>query len=436
MGRTFEVAAGLVAALFSWVPFLLNLVRSLFTIGAERRRVAAALGKWGAAPESPPKVDTADKPWTVFVIAGEASGDRLAASVVKRLKRRHKGVRVRGFGGPRMAEAGCELDEDLVSDAVMGVTAVLAQAPRFVSLFARYLRILDEERPDAVLMVDYPGFNFRAGSAARRRGVPVTWYVLPQIWAWAPWRAGRVAAAADHRLAILPFEPEFYADRGIETSFAGYPLFADRDREPVNGRLATLLHSAPGPLVAVLPGSRRKEVRDNLPGLLVILERLRERMPHLRAVIASASPKVHAVIEEMLPEGADVSVVDGGAHTVLSEARVALCVSGTVTMDCVHADVPAVVAYRIGALSRVLKPLLVTSPHIAMANLLAGEEIYPETHDPVGDADRMAAHLESCMRDGDERDRIVAATEKIRRRLTEQHAASLVTAALAQSATG
>ncbi len=416
-GRAAEIAGGLAATLFSSVPFLLSLGRSLVASRGERARVEGALARWDPPPGPPPPPGPA-RAGCVFVIAGEPSGDRIAAGAVAALRRRHPGVRARGFGGPLLAAAGARLDHDLASDAVMGFFAVLRAAPRILGLYARYLRILDEERPDAVLLVDYPGFNLRAAQAARRRGIPVVWYVVPQIWAWAPWRAARVGRTKADLCVVLPFERAFYADRGIPARYVGYPLFESLDGEAPDAALAERLRAGGRPVLAVLPGSRRQEIEGNLAALLGAVALLRKRMPEVRPVIACAGPGLRPLVDARVREsGLEVEVLDGGARTLLSAARAALCVSGTITMECVHAGIPAVVVYRLSAPKRLLLPVVLTVPRFGLANLLAGKALYPEHADPAGEAEAMAAELEERLRDGPARERDLGEVAALRGRV-------------------
>ncbi|MCK6479790.1 MAG: lipid-A-disaccharide synthase [Planctomycetes bacterium] len=418
-GRAGEVARGVAGALLSFLPFGANLLRSLATAGAERRRVIEALARWDPPPPapSPPGPPRGGR---LLVIAGEPSGDRIAAGAVAALLRRHPGVAVRGYGGARLAAAGARLDHDLAADAVMGVGAVLRSAPRFVGLYARLLRLLDGERPDALLLVDYPGFNLRAAEAARRRGIPVVWFVAPQIWAWAPWRAARIGRAATDLCVILPFERAFYADRGIPGArYVGYPVADAGDREPADGPLLGRLRSGPGPVLALLPGSRRQEVAGNLPAMLRAAALLRSRRPDLRPVLACAGPRLRPLVDAAVARAAlPVEVLDGKARTLLEASRAALAVSGTVTMECLQAGVPTVVAYRVSALGRAAMPHLLTVPRFTLANLLAGEPIFPEHADPEGDVEAMAGELHALLDEGPERARVLSSVERIRARLS------------------
>ncbi len=420
MGRTaraFETAGTLGAALVSAVPFLLSLGRSLFTARAERRRVEEALGRWDPPPP-PAAAPAGRRGGRLLVVAGEPSGDRIAAGAVEALARRRPGAAVRGFGGRHMAAAGVRLDHDLASDAVMGFFAVVKAAPRILSLYRLYLRILDEDRPDAVLLVDYPGFNVRAAQAARRRGIPVVWYVVPQIWAWAPWRAGRIARAATDLCVILPFERAFYAGRGIGVRHVGYPLFEDMDGEGIDAATAAGLREGGRPVLAVLPGSRRQEIEKNLGPLLRAVGLLLERMPEVRPVIACAGPRLRPRIDALVrASGLAVEVLDGQARTLLACARAAACVSGTVTMECVHAGVPAVIVYRVSPVGRAFMPVLLTIPWFGLANLLAGKVVYPEHADPDRDAGAVASELEERLRDGPAREACLREVSALRARV-------------------
>ena len=430
IARAFETAGTLAATLGAAIPFSLSLGRSLFTARAERRRVLEALRRWDGPPPPPPD-PPAGLRGRVFVVAGEPSGDRLAAGVVRALRRRDPGVEVRGFGGAELAAAGARLDHDLASDAVMGFFAVVAAAPRIVRLWNRYLRILDEERPDAVLLVDYPGFNIRAANAARARGIPVAWYVVPSAWAWAPWRARRIGRAATDPCVVLPFERAFYADRGIAVRYVGYPVFEALDAEGTDSALASRLREGGRPVLALLPGSRRQEIRKNLDPMLAALARLVRTTPDVRPVIACALPRLRPAIEEgVRASGLSVEILDGNARTLLSVARAALCVSGTVTMECVHARVPAVVVYSVAPLNRALMPVILTAPWFGLANLLAAEVVQPEHANPAGEIDAIAREVEERLREGPARDACLAKVEALRARVATTGVADRVAAVL------
>jgi lipid-A-disaccharide synthase len=428
--RAVEFAAGVAASLLAVVPFLLSLVRSVFTARSERRRVAAALARRDPAPGPPPPPGP-PRGGRLLVSAGEPSGDRIAAGAVEALLRRHPGVAVRGFGGRHLAAAGARLDADLASDPVMGFLAVLRRAPRFLGLFLDWTRLLDEERPDAVLLVDYPGFNVRAAQAARRRGIPVIWYVVPQIWAWAPWRARRIGRAATDLCVVLPFERAFYEDRGIAALHVGYPLFEDRDREPVDAAVAERLRAGGRPVLALLPGSRRQEIEGNLAPMLRALALLRGRMPEARAVVACAGPGLRERIDAAVrASGQEVEVLDGHARTLLSAARAALCVSGTVTMECVHAGVPSVIVYRVSPFGRAMMPVLLTVERFGLPNLLAGRDVFPEHADPAAETAAIAAELEERMREGPARTAALEALADLRARMAVTGVAERVAAVI------
>lgn len=437
-GRAGEVVLGLAGTLLSVIPFTFSVLRALLAGGGERERVAAALGRWDDDPPAPPPPSGA-RGGRVFLVAGEPSGDRLAAAVATALAARRPGVELRGHGGARMAAAGVELDTDLAADAVMGVSAVLRAAPRFIGLYARTLRLLDGERPDCVVLVDYPGFNLRVAEAAKRRGIPVVWYVAPQIWAWAPWRATRIGRAVDDLLVILPFETAFHRDHGVEARYVGYPLFTDRDGEAPDAVVVRRLTAAGGPVVALLPGSRRKEIEGNLPGLLRVAAAVAAARPEVRFALPCAAPRLREAIDRIVGAGGvPVEVVDGNARTVLSVARAAACVSGTVTMECVHGVVPSVVVYGVGRLKRALLRRMVTVPHIALANLLAGREVFPEFTGELDDGAvrAVAAALVARLDDGPVRDGVVTELRALGDRLRRPGTAERVAAAVERHLSG
>jgi lipid-A-disaccharide synthase len=431
-GRACETAGALAGAAVSFVPFLAGVAASLLRPESSRRRDAALLREWSPAPGPAPE-PAGRSGGRLLVLAGEPSGDRLAADALAALLRRRPGVEARGFGGARLAAAGARLDEDLAGDAVMGVAAVLARAPRFIGLHARWLKLLDDFRPDAVLVVDYPGFNLRAAEAARRRGIPVAWYAVPQVWAWAPWRARRFGRAATRLLGVLPFEPAFYAARGVECRFVGYPVFEHLAAAAPDTAIRASLRSEGGEILALLPGSRGHEVRDNLPDLLAAAAIAGKARSSLRPVVACAAPRLRAAVDAAIrSSGSSARVIDGNVGALLAESRAALAVSGTVTMECAHALVPTAVAYRTSALGRRLMSRVVTTPWICLPNILAGEELFPEFVGPAGPsrASSLANALGALAAEGEPRRRAIESLARLRARIPSEGTAARVAAEL------
>lgn len=413
-----EASFAAVAAAFGFVPFVPRLVRAAFTARADRERTLAAIReRLDSEPASPPPVDP--RPIRVFLVAGEPSGDLHAADLATALLRAAPGTRIDGLGGPRMAAAGVNLVADLVSDPVMGVWPVVRRAPQFMRLYRDLLLRLDGDPPDVVVGVDYPGLNLRLARAAKKRGVPFVLYVAPQVWAWAPWRVGKIARDVTRVLCILPFEEALFRARGGEAAYVGHPLFAHLAARPRDDAFRASLRAHDGPLVALLPGSRRSEVEANLPLEIEAAERITIMHPKTRFVVPLAAERLRPLVESLRGDSVRLAIVPPEkSDDAMAAADAAITVSGTATLHLAAHGVPAVAIYRASAAGRALARVLVCSPFIALPNLLAGERIQPEFVAKDGDVGAIANACLALMPGGPDREAAVAALSKLRERMT------------------
>ncbi len=355
----------------------------------------------------------------IFVVAGEPSGDTHAAHLLRALAARIPGLSVRGFGGPRMASAGMDLLHDLASDAVMGLFPVLKALPRLRTLLRRAEEEIRERRPAAVLLVDYPGFNIRLAAAAKRAGVPVIWYISPQVWAWAKGRVRKLARVVDLMLVILPFEEEVYRGSGLRTVYVGHPLLDHLRATPPDEAVVERLRGGPGPLLGLFPGSRRHVVRSLLPVFLDAARRLRATPEgrDLRVAIALAQ-EVHRPVLDALPHG-DLSpeVLVARPYEVMASADIALASSGTTTLEMAAHLVPFVIGYRVSPVLYALGRLLISVPHIGLVNLVAGRGLVPEHVGVRSFAAAAARDLHRLLSDPSAREAQVEGLRAVRARL-------------------
>jgi lipid-A-disaccharide synthase len=379
LGDHLRVAGLLVATVLGAIPFLLHLLVAPVASPLARRRLSRALSGTPSPPVEPPPPDPAA--WagkTVFVVAGEASGDRLAARVVEALERRAPGLVVRGYAGPACAQAGAVLDREIVEHAVVGFFGVARSLPTWWGLCAEALAVFREEPPDVLLTVDFPGLNLRLARWARKRGVRAVHLVGPQTWAWASWRTRRLRRAVDALLVTFPFEPAVFRDAGVPADFVGHPLFEAPLPPPASPPSWSSPDDEPGPLVELRPGSRVRDVRRQAPVVLDAARGLALRFPHARFVARLASEKGADAFRAAGPgpERLEVRVGDGALD---GPVALAVTTSGTSTAELAAAQVPMVVFYAVpGLVGRLGAWLFVTSPHVAMANLLAGRRLVPE----------------------------------------------------------
>ncbi len=238
----------------------------------------------------------------IFFSVGEPSGDQHAAHLIQALRRRDPSLEFVGYGGPHMQEAGCRLDYQLTNLAVMGIAQVLPLLKQFYDLVQQADRIFREQRPDAVVLVDFPGFNWWIARKAKAAGIPVFYYLPPQIWAWASWRIRKLRKFVDHVLCGLSFEPDWYGQRGLKVDFVGHPFFDEVADHALNDAFLAEQRARPGRIIGVLPGSRNLEVHRNWPLQIEILQQVHARHPEARFVVASYRPHQREFCESFLAD--------------------------------------------------------------------------------------------------------------------------------------
>ncbi|MEW6746658.1 MAG: lipid-A-disaccharide synthase [Planctomycetota bacterium] len=315
------------------------------------------------------------RPVRVFLSAGDVSGDQHGAALARELRARAPGIELLGMGGPAMEAAGCRLACRLTDHAVLGFSRVLKALPTFMGLLERAAVCLDAERPDACVLIDFPGFNLNLAALAHRRGIPVIYYICPQLWAWASWRLRRFARRVDLALVIFPFEEEFFRDHGVAATWVGHPA---ADAIAAAGTAVRTPHERSG--LCLLPGSRTQEVAANLPLMLEVAARLRAGQPDLEVACAHLDERMRLLVAELSRQGPlDPPLrILADYHAAIRGARLALVASGTATLEVALLGTPMVVVYRIGRWLRWASRHLLTVPHIAQVNLVAGRRIVPE----------------------------------------------------------
>jgi lipid-A-disaccharide synthase len=325
----------------------------------------------------------------VFFCAGEPSGDLHGANLIRALKQLHPGVECIGFGGERMEVAGCRLIYPLCELAVMWLGRVLIRAPLFLELLSKADRWFRHHRPDAVVLIDYPGFNWWLARRAHFHKIPVFYFVPPQLWAWAGWRVSKMRRFVDHVLCSLPFEEKWYQDRGVDARYIGHPYFDELSRQKFAHDFLTDQQSQPGRVVGILPGSRDQEVERNLPTLLRAAERIHSGQPDTRFLVACfKEAQRRYVISKLGGHQMPLEAWVGRTPEIIHLSQVCMAVSGSVGLELLYQEKPSLVVYRVAQHGLRLSRWLMTARHISLVNLLAGKELYPEflTDHCVGDA--------------------------------------------------
>lgn len=362
-----------------------------------------------------------DRPRLV-ISAGEASGDHHAARVVRALSQRGIEPHLAGMGGPHLAAAGMDIRVDCRDMAIVGIIEVIRHWRRLRRQLDLLRQLLRDERPDLLILVDYPDFNLRLAATAGELGIPVLYYISPQLWAWRPGRVHRIRQLVDMMAVVFPFEADFYARAGVPVRYVGHPLVDDvRPTAPAAEIRAEFGLSGPGPVVGLLPGSRDSEVRRMLPLLLRTAAEIRRRRDDAVFILPVASTLKAIDIQATVDQArADIRVVDGGrAYDVLSVCDAAVAVSGTVTLEAALLRVPMAVVYRVNWLTFQILRRLVSIRRIALVNIVAGRSVIEEFIQHDADPGRIADETVRLLDDAQYRQRVLAGLDEVRELMGE-----------------
>lgn len=313
----------------------------------------------------------------IFFSAGEPSGDLHGANLIRELRRRQPDVEAVGYGGPEMAAAGCQLHADLTALAVMWLLRVLLNLHKFLDLVSRADRYFRHQRPDAVVLIDYPGFNWWIARRAKAHGIPVFYYAPPQIWAWASWRVRKMRAFVDHVLCSLPFEARWFAAHGCRATFVGHPYFDELRRQTLDAAFLAEHRDAARPLVTLLPGSRTQEVEHNLDHMLRAAKLVQAAVPETRFALACFKPsQAELARERVAASGLAVAIFTRRTPELIELADCCLAVSGSVSLELLYYLKPTVIVYTIGRVGYELQARFRRVKYITLVNLLASDDIF------------------------------------------------------------
>ncbi|MCE5266581.1 MAG: lipid-A-disaccharide synthase [Planctomycetaceae bacterium] len=328
------------------------------------------------------------KPPVIFFSVGEPSGDLHGANLIRQLRQQCPDLQAVGYGGPKMAEAGCHLHADLTALAVMWFARALVNIHKFWALMRRADRYFRDHHPDAVVLIDYPGFNWWIARRAKAHGIPVFYYCPPQIWAWARWRVKKMRRLVDHILCSLPFEEPWFRRHGCNATFVGHPFFDEVRRHAYD---ETFIAEHRRPLVAILPGSRTQEVTNNLSTFLKAAAIIHRRVPNARFAIASFKPHQADIARRMVSSsvvpsaGQDksgtanatnethlpIEVCIAKTPELMRLADCAMSVSGSVSLELLYHTTPTVILYRISRFAFFVQKFFRKVKYITLVNLLA-----------------------------------------------------------------
>ena len=395
-------------------------------------------------PIPPPPTCGVEPVPNILVVAGEASGDMHGANLVRAFHRLCPEAQVSAMGGEALAAAGAEMVYRSDRMAVVGVVEVLSHLGEIRQALRCLRDFLRQRRPDLLVLIDYPDFNLLLAGEAKKLGIKVFYYISPQVWAWRRGRVKKIRRLVDRMAVILPFEKDFYQARGVAVEFVGHPLLDEIvtvQQHPDTGpsgdraRLEYTEYEAPGrgPLIGLLPGSRRREIAAMLPVFLAAARLLQERLPSAPRFVLPLAPGLEeAVLQEHgLAAAADLQleVSRRDRHRVMASCDAVMAASGTVTLELAILGVPMVAAYRVSRLTYLLGRLLIDLPHATLVNLVAGRAVIPELLQQQATPEAISREIAGLLPGGGRRPAMLADLAQVTRLLgapgASQRAAAL-----------
>ncbi len=362
----------------------------------------------------------------ILISAGEASGEMYGAQLMEALRRNDPGIEFFGVGGDKMRAAGCHIVVDAQDLSVVGITEILSHLPKIWGLFHKLIAEADRRKPELAIVIDSPAFNWRVARQMKKRGIPVAYYVCPQFWAWRQGRTRLLRKYVDKALVIFPFEEKFYRDRGVDADFVGHPL-ADLAKPAITREHYAAEHGlVPSkPWITLMPGSRRKEVKMNLPEMLRTAKFLGTEYNFLIPVAATVSKSL--ILDFMnQTDCAELSIyLVPDALPALAHSRAGIIASGTATVEAALMELPFVMVYRVTPLTYLLGRSTVKVPNFAMVNLIAGEEIVPELVQRNFRAENVIRELNKIIGEAPPREKMIRGLQRVRQLLSGGQASSL-----------
>jgi lipid-A-disaccharide synthase len=374
-------------------------------------------------------------PPELLVVAGEASGDLHGARLIAEIRRRVPDLAAFGLGGDEMRAAGLDAVAHSSEISVVGLTEALKVLPRAREVFAGLLREVDRRRPGLAVLIDFPEFNLRLAKELKRRGLKVAYYISPQVWAWRRGRLKTIGRRVDRMLVFFPFEADLYRRHGVDVVQVGHPLV---DEVPELPQAWDEGAPAGGPYrVALLPGSRVSEIEALLPALLAAVRRLAAELP-VEASIVQAPAIPRQLLEEQVElSGLPVAIVSRDRFAAIAGSHLALCASGTATLEVGLLGTPMIMVYRLASWTYAFARLMVRLPDVSLVNLVLGKRAVPELIQGDANPERIAAEAVRLLTDGAARNEMRAALAGLRGRLGEAgatgRAAAEVAAMLAEA---
>ncbi|MCX7781678.1 MAG: lipid-A-disaccharide synthase [Negativicutes bacterium] len=374
--------------------------------------------------------------YKIMISVGEASGDLHGASVANALKLLRPDIQIFGMGGAHMRAAGVDIKYDIADLGVIGIVEVIKNLRRLFKLRDMLADLMDKERPDALVIIDYPGFNVRLAKIAKAKGIPVVSYISPSAWAWGKGRAKEVAATVARVASIFPFEAEVYREAGANVTFVGHPLLDIVKPAMTKEEAYRFFNADPGrPVVLLMPGSRQQEIDKLLPDMLAAGEKIAKELPDCQFYLPVASTISREMLQTMVSgHTIQVNFTAGNTYDLMQIADIAIAASGTATLETSLMKVPTVIIYKVAALTYWLGKLLVKIPHIGLPNIIAGRRIVPELLQYEANPANIAREALAILLKPGVRQQVLRDLDAVREKLGESGAVSRVAAVILEVA--
>ncbi len=359
------------------------------------------------------------KPIKIAFSAGESSGDQHAASMFKALKKQRPDIQGLGMGGAKMREAGIDVRVDSSGIGVIGLIEILRHYGEIRAALTQMKKLLQQEKPDLLVCVDYKEFNLKLARFAKQHGVKVLFYVSPQVWAWRPGRVKTYGQAIDMMAVIFPFETAYYQAENVPVRYVGHPS-VDKVK-PLRNKADDLQRfslDARQPVVGLLPGSRVNEIRRLLPLMLAAAEQIKQRLPAVQFVLPQADSIDDAVLQSYLEHtGLDIKIIKGQPYDVIQCCDAVMTASGTASLEIALLQVPMVIVYKLSALTYWLGKQLVKIPYIGLPNIIAGRGIIKELIQKDANAEALANEIQRLLQDKGYRQQMLVNLAEVKQKL-------------------
>lgn len=352
----------------------------------------------------------------ILIVTGEASGDLHGSNLIKKLLAIDPSLRVYGVGGKKMREVGVEIVFDAGELAVVGISEVLRKAPSIFKAYKKLKKTLDSDRPDLVILIDYPGFNLRFAKEVKKRDIPIVYYISPQVWAWRKGRSQKIAELVDKMLVIFPFEVPIYEKYEMDVAYVGHPLLDEvKCRFNKEEILENLNLNPEATTVALIPGSRDEEITRLLPVMYEAASLIKEKIPDVQFVLPIANTLNLQFVRRFIEDGSvPVKVVENNFYEVLAISDCAVVTSGTATLEAAFMTVPMVIVYKVSPLTYIIGKALVKMDYISLPNIVAGKKIVPELIQDDASPERIAEEVMSIFGGQNYSEEMKARLQKVR----------------------